>query len=70
MAQGQMTDTGIQLWEYMKQNPMSAHAIGRKIGIRHSTVLRIVRGQTKSTTEVLCKIESFLEKEGWTSLTK
>ena len=50
-----------RLWEYMKQHPSSVDAIGKKICITHVTILRLLRGATTSTADVIMKIENFLE---------
>ena len=62
MAQDIFHDIGKRLFEYLKENPMSASQLSRKVGVGYNTLLRIIRGQsTFISLEVLAKIEKFLD---------
>lgn len=52
-----------QLWEYVQKHPKSANQIGKDIGIQHSTVLLLLRGQKNIQFETRLKIEKFLKEK-------
>lgn len=56
-------EIGKRLWEWMKDNPMSIYNIGRKIGITHVTILRLLRGATRLKADIIIKIENFLDSQ-------